>query len=217
MTLGGRPGHVGNTPVVEFPGVTVYLQAGSRPTAPTGGTVGSSVDHVGFTVQDIKVAMAEWSGAGVPVEPSPFGREDQAWIMTGDELRIEILEETSQLLPIQHHHVHYSIPETRIAEAQAWYGRVFGAVKSMRGNFQSSDIPSANLTWGVARQDNVGTEGRALDHVGFLVEDIDAFCRHARSEGIDLDRPCASDSTSGQTRAYLYDPFGTYLMVSEGS
>src|SRR5262245_56826640 len=48
--LGGTSVAFGAFEVVRFPGVLVFL----RMQAPTGGTKGSTVDHIGFSVPDLR-------------------------------------------------------------------------------------------------------------------------------------------------------------------
>src|SRR3954447_11330198 len=50
---------------VIFPGVVVNLNPGSASPPPTGGTIGTVVNHVGFTVQNVPEAVAKWKAAGV--------------------------------------------------------------------------------------------------------------------------------------------------------
>ena len=127
VAMGGTAMKAGNFEVVRFPGVTVYLHLNPGAQPPAGGTVGTVVNHVGFLVQSIQESTAKWKAAGVPVLPGANGRTDQAFVVTPDELRIEILEDKNQKFPIQHHHVHFFVPESSIREIQAWYSKVFGA------------------------------------------------------------------------------------------
>jgi len=47
-------------------------------------------------------------------------RLDQAYVNTPDGLRIEILENKNQPMPIQSEHAHFFLPEADIAKSQAW-------------------------------------------------------------------------------------------------
>src|ERR1700682_708276 len=104
--LGGTAIKPGDFDIVVFPGVNVYLnqRAGAPPAS--GGTVGSVINHVGFLVPNVQEAVAKWKNAGVAVDPGNNGRVDQAFVVTADGLRIEILEDKTQRIPIRHHHVH---------------------------------------------------------------------------------------------------------------
>ena len=63
--------------------------------------MGTVVNHVGFLVQNTQESTAKWKAAGVTVLPGGIGRTDQAFVVTPDGLRIEILEDKSQKIPIQ--------------------------------------------------------------------------------------------------------------------
>src|SRR5215510_5064567 len=134
------------------------------PTQPSaGGTDGSVVNHVGFTVQNVQEAVAKWKAAGVPVAPGANNRQDQAWVTTPDGLRIEILENKAQKFPIQHEHVHFVVQEAAIPEIQAWYGKIFGAKASVRNNAPIADVPGTQLRFNKAPQALATTKGRVLD------------------------------------------------------
>ena len=89
VTLGGRVIKRGDNEVVLFPGVVIFLTRGQG-AAPTGGTAGTVVNHVGFVVRNVQESLAKWKAAGIVPEPSATGRPDQAYIDTPDGLRIEI-------------------------------------------------------------------------------------------------------------------------------
>ena len=214
VAMGGSAGMVGERPVVEFPGVTVYLTQ-KMAAAPTGGSAGTSVDHVGLWAKNVEAVVAEWQAAAVPVE---LARPTQAWVTTPDGLRIEILQNEDQPMPIQHHHIHYNVPSSAIADAQEWYNEVFGAIPGMRGRFDAADIPGANLTFSGVEEDRVGTRGRALHGVGFQVRGLDALCQRLQGRAdVTFDRPCEQDPATGQLGAELTDPWGTVILLTEAS
>src|SRR4051794_15881682 len=131
---------------VIFPGVMVILNLGPGTPPPTAGSVGSVVNHVGFTVPNVQEAVAKWKAAGVPVQPGNNNRLDQAYVNTPDGLRIEILENKTQKFPIQHEHVHFFLPESAVGESRAWYGKIFGAKPAMSAaNAPVADIPGTQL------------------------------------------------------------------------
>jgi catechol 2,3-dioxygenase-like lactoylglutathione lyase family enzyme len=214
VTLGGSAQKAGNFDVVRFPGVVVYLHQNNAP-PPTGGTVGSVVNHVGFIVPNTQQAVAKWKAAGLEVLPGNNGRMDQAFVETPDKLRIEILEDKNQTVPIQHHHIHFNVPEQSVKEIQGWYVKNFGAKPGMRGNFQAGDIPGANLTFSQADGATVTTKGRVLDHIGFDVKNLEAFVKKLQAAGVKVDRPYTKNQETGAALAFVYDPWGTYIELNE--
>ena len=215
VAMGGTAIKPANFDIVKFPGVAVYLnQAAGAPPA-TGGTVGSIVNHVGFTATSVPEAVAKWKATGVQVLPGGNGRTDQAFVETADGLRIEILENKAQKYPIQHQHIHFWVPEAVIPEIQAWYAKFFGATPGMRGTNKAGDIPGANLTYSATTMPTVTTKGRVLDHIGFDVNNLEAFCKQLEAAGIKLDRPFTRNAQTGAALAFIYDPWGTYIELNE--
>jgi len=129
-------------------------------------------------------------------------------------LRIEILEDKNQKFPIRHHHVHFNVPESAIPQIQAWYAKTFGAKPGTRGQNQAADLPGANLTFSKAEGPAVSTKGRALDHIGFDVNNLEAFCKKLEAAGIKLDRPITKNA-NGVGIAFINDPWGTYIELNE--
>ena len=214
VALGGTAIKPGDFDIVKFPGVFVFLhlRAGSPPA--TGGTEGTVVNHVGFLVPNVAEAVAKWKAAGLPMQPGANGRTDQAWITTADGLKVEILEDKSQTIPIRHHHVHYYVAESAIPEIQAWYVKHFGAKPGMRGRFQAADIPGANLTFTKSDTPTIPTSGRVLDHIGFDVKNLEEFCKKLEAAGIKLDRPIVTQPTGGKL-TFIHDPWGTSIELNE--
>jgi catechol 2,3-dioxygenase-like lactoylglutathione lyase family enzyme/predicted enzyme related to lactoylglutathione lyase len=216
LAMGGTDGGPGRLQRVIFPGVVVNLNLGAADAPPaTGGTVGSVVNHVGFIVQNVQESVAKWKAAGVPVQPGNNGRLDQAYVVTPDGLRIEILENKNQNVPIRHEHVHFFLPQAAIAESQAWYAKIFGAKPSSRNNAPLDDIPGVQLRFNKADMAQSPTKGRVLDHIGFDVTDLQGFIKKLEANGIKLDRPYTKNEQSGVALAFITDPWGTYIELNE--
>jgi catechol 2,3-dioxygenase-like lactoylglutathione lyase family enzyme len=200
---------------VQFPGVMMILDAAPGTPPPTAGSRGSVVNHIGFVVNDVQARVAEWKAAGVPVEPGGNGRLDQAYVNTPDGLRIEILENKNQPMPIQSEHAHFFLPEADIAKSQAWYAKIFGAKAGTRNNAPVSDIPGLQLRFNKAEQAQAPTKGRVLDHLGFDVKDLKAFIKtNLEANNIKLDRPY-SVNAAGVGLTFVTDPFGTSIEINE--
>ena len=216
LAMGGQPGPSGPLARVIFPGVMVILNlGGGNAPPPTGATVGSVINHVGFTVPDVQAAAAKWKAAGVPVLPGGNNRTDQAYVVTPDGLRIEILEDKTQTVPIRHEHVHFSLSELVIPESQAWYAKIFGAKPGSRAGAAVADLPGTQLRYLKATTPNVPTKGRVLDHIGFDISDLQGFIKtKLEPNGVKLDRPY-SKNDAGVGLAFITDPWGTYIELNE--
>jgi catechol 2,3-dioxygenase-like lactoylglutathione lyase family enzyme len=214
VAMGGKAFQFGARQRVNFPGVMIILDAAPGTPPPSAGTVGSVVDHIGFSVQNVQEQVARWKAAGVPVAPSNTGRLDQAYVNTADGLKIEILENKNQPMPIQSEHVHFFMPESAIGPSQAWYGKIFGAKAGVSNSAPVADIPGAQLRYRKVDKTLAPTKGRVLDHLGFDVKDLKAFIKMLEANNIKLDRPY-SVTNEGIGIAFITDPWGTYIEINE--
>ena len=213
--MGGTASEAGGLQRVTFPGVVVILNLPAGAAPPAGPTDGSVVNHVGFVVQNVQDSVAKWKAAGVPVSPGNNNRLDQAYVNTPDGLRIEILEDKTQSVPIRHEHVHFFLPETAIGQSQDWYAKIFGAKPGTRNNGPVADIPGVQLRYNKADKPMVTTKGRVLDHIGFDVKDLQGFIKKLETAGIKLDRPYTKNEQTGAALAFITDPWGTYIELNE--
>ncbi len=219
LAMGGKLFMPGGNPLIMFPGVYINLNLGSE--KGNGGTQGSVVNHVGFIVNNVQERVAQWKAAGVRVLPGNNNRLDQAFVETPDGVRIEILEDKTQSMPIRNEHVHLSLPEkhvhlslpeTEIAKAQAWYAKTFGGKAGTRNDAPVVDLPGVQLRFAKADTKQAPTRGRVLDHIGFDVKDHQAFVKKIEAEGIKLDEPVRKSPT-GSTITYITDPWGTRIEI----
>jgi catechol 2,3-dioxygenase-like lactoylglutathione lyase family enzyme len=227
-TLGGTPIKVGASPaeIIRFPNVLVFMT--SR--APSGGTKGTTVNHVGFGVPNIRQTVDKVKAAGYPMvtraelPASQEVKDDLAYIdnqktyvafvMGPDDTKVELVENKAQAMPIALHHIHFAAPQ--VDEMKAWYVKVFGAKPGMRGSFQAADLPGVNLTYSPSPDPVVGTQGRALDHVGFEVDDLGNFVKKLEAMGIKLERPYTKVPALDIAIAFIRDPWGTYIELTDG-
>src|SRR6186997_196897 len=210
LAMGGKLYMPGGNPLIMFPGLYINLNFGTE--KGDGGTEGSVINHVGFIVDNVQQRVAQWKAAGVPVLPGLNNRLDQAFVVTPDGVRIEILEDKTQTMPIRHEHVHLSLPESEIPKAQAWYAKTFGGKTGTRNNAPVVDLPGAQIRFARADTKQAPTRGRVLDHIGFDVKDHAAFVKGLEAQGIKLDEP-PRKSPSGNTVTYITDPWGTRVEI----
>jgi len=178
LAMGGKLYMPGGNPLIMFPGLYINLNLGTE--KGEGGTVGSVVNHVGFIVDNVQKRVAEWKAAGVDVLPGGNNRLDQAFVVTPDGVRIEILEDKTQPMPIRNEHIHLSLTEADIPKAQAWYAKTFGGKPGTRNNAPIVDLPGVQIRFATVDTKQVPTRGRILDHIGFDVKDHAAFREEAR-------------------------------------
>ena len=212
LAMGGKLFMPGGNPLIMFPGVYINLNLGTE--KGNGGTPGSVVNHVGFIVQNVQDSVAKWKAAGVPVQPGNNNRTDQAYVTTPDGLKIEILEDKQQSVPIRHEHVHLFLPEAAIPESQAWYVKTFGAKPSLRNQAPVADIPGVQMRFAKTAAPADPTKGRVLDHIGFDVKDLQGFIKKLEAAGIKMDRPY-TPTDNGGALAFITDPWGTSIELNE--
>jgi catechol 2,3-dioxygenase-like lactoylglutathione lyase family enzyme len=227
-TLGGTPVKIGtnNLEIIRFPNVLVFLTA----RAPKGGTKGTTVNHVGFGVPNIRQTVDKLKAAGYPIvtraelpESQPV-KDDLAYIenqktsvafvMGPDETKVEVVENKALTSPSALHHIHFATQQ--VDEMKAWYVKVFGAKPGMRGSFQAADLPGVNLTYSPSTEAVIGTQGRSLDHIGFEVRGLEEFCKKLEGMGIKLERPYTQVAALSIAIAFIRDPWGTYIELTEG-
>lgn len=207
-TLGGTPVKLGDMQGIMFPDVLVLC----RKADPTGGTEGSVIGHIGFRVKDLHASLEKWRAAGLKIVPG--ASPHQAFVIAPDEIRIEMTEDATLEVPIANHHIHFYT--SSVDDTKAWYVKMFGAKPGTRGPFQAADLPGVNLTFSLAAAPVAGTKGRALDHIGFEVKDLEAFCRKLEAAGVKFDLPYKKIPALGLAIAFLTDPWGTNIELTEG-
>lgn len=208
--FGGKPVKNGMLDLIEFPGVYVMLRKGE----PTGGTVGSVVNHIGFFAKDSAAMAAKWEAAGIKLEKGRAA--GQYYITTTEGVRIEINENPSIETPLKFSHVHFAFMEDQVPEVEAWYARIFDAVPATGGRLKSGDIPGAKLTYGLAKEKEAGTKGRALDHIGFEVPNLDLTFMKLQLQGLKFDAEPRLVNDGKTKIAFLTDPWGTYIELTQG-
>jgi catechol 2,3-dioxygenase-like lactoylglutathione lyase family enzyme len=227
--LGGRASRVRGEQVVSFPDVVVVLTQGPA----SGGTDGSVLNHVAFRVPSLEVVEAAGLTVqrlrgfpGVASVTSPEGERIELFenaatnlTFTPDAGRVDARAERHNrplTLPIAFHHIHLYVPDdASVAEAKAWYVRMFGGTPGVRGAYQAVDLPGVNINISAAPKPTVPTKGRMLDHVGFEVARLQRFAQDLTAKGVTFDQPYAR-GTDGVGRARLTDPWGTSIELTEG-
>jgi catechol 2,3-dioxygenase-like lactoylglutathione lyase family enzyme len=226
-TLGGTPVTAGPLQMVKFPNVIIVFTQ----RAPAGGSKGTTVDHIGFAVPSVRKMLDKVRAAGFTIAtrqevPATIEVKDDiayvdavktniAYVMLPEGTKVEFVEDAAAQVPIASHHVHFAAE--KVEEMRDWYVKTFGAKAGLRGTFQAADLPGINLTFSRAAQPGiVGTRGRAIDHIGFEVKNLEAFCNQLEAQGIKFDRPYSFIPQIGFAIAFLTDPFGTYIELTEG-
>jgi catechol 2,3-dioxygenase-like lactoylglutathione lyase family enzyme len=234
-TLGGTPAAIGSGGVdaIRFGDVFVIL----REQPPAGPTRGTTFDHIGLAVPSVPELTAKVVAAGyrltvgreTPGEAPPapaagasavYGRF--SYLVGPDGVKVELVTSTEPDAPaIAHHHVHFVNPQ--YVEMQQWYMTALDATlrPGQTDVFIGADLPGIGYMLNFFRwelnEPLAGTAGRAVDHVGFEVTDLEAFCRRLEAKGIELTAPYRRDPALNDIgTASITDPWGTVIELTEG-
>lgn len=230
-TLGGARGTFANgAPIVMFPNALIFMRD-QDPTAPM---IGSTVNHVAFSVQNLRDTVDRLVAAGYEMvtdtEAPPGVRVVKdigvvdgdgpvtgiAYVLGPDGIKVEVLEMRAQSEPIVSHHIHFFGTD---AEAmRTWYISTFGAAErpGTLNGIIGADLPGLGLNFSADSSQPAATAGRTLDHIGFEVEDLKAFLQKLEAQGITIDVPYRELPDAGLAIAFITDPWGTYIELTEG-
>ena len=201
--LGGTAVQNGTLQLIQFPGTFVMVRQGQ----PTAGTAGSTVDHVTFRVRDLKTSAERWSKEAAVVVGAG------GVITAPDGILVHVIDDSSIDGQIRMDGI--SITTIAPADAQQWYAKQFGATAAKAGAALTGTLPGVTLQFNKADAPPAGTKGRALDHIGFEVKNLEEFCKKLEASGIKLDRPFTRLPNSTTAIAFLTDPWGTYIELTE--
>ena len=221
--------HMGCEPLIDRSdaadcyGVEVVFVA--QPTS--GGSQGTGVDHIGFSFRDVTAKMAQLEavgvrGSGVRLQRNPDGSTLRdvpglfklGFIFDPWGTKIELVEDPDTL---GFHHVHLSAsdPEATLA----WYRDVMGGEPaSLKGRLDGLRFDGV---WFLVSAYPEGAPGttveRAIDHVGFVVDDLDTAAVALRQRGVVFEQePAVPDGgRTSAKRAFLDGPDNVRVAVVE--
>jgi catechol 2,3-dioxygenase-like lactoylglutathione lyase family enzyme len=213
-TMGGAIVQNGPLMLIQFPGVYIML----RQADPTGPPAGSIVNHFGFAWKDLPATLAKWKADGIEIEQG--GNPNQGYVHGPDGIRVEFFGDPSLPTPVAMNHIHFYPMD--IPAMQAWYAKMFGGIPGKRqrqsqpGLIDSDDVPGANLSFSPGTTALAPTKGRSLDHIGFEVKNIEEFTKGLEAKGIKLDEAIRLAPNNTTKVAYLTDPWGTRIELTQG-
>jgi hypothetical protein len=181
--------------------------------APTGPSVGSVIDHIGFFVPSLEPYYANLSAEGYKFRRIPTG--NQIIIEGPDGASVELTSDPARPEPIRFHHIHFHTPAPK--EMQAWYAKVLGAVPGKRAQWEAGDLPGANLTYAPSNGPVEPTAGRAIDSIQFEVNNVHRVGDIVRSLGVKCDEMMMSAGAANFTLGKYVDPWGTSVTLVQTS
>ena len=143
-----------------------------------GPSVGSGVDHIGFSFRNLDAMMRSYEAAGVTiVEPMREidGLFKLAFVEDPWGTKIEVVEDHEW---IGFHHLHLRSPDPD--GTLAWYENIFGGTRDrLKGRIGGLRYGPVWLLVAPHEGELAPTAGRAFDHLGWEFPDL-----HAAAEGI---------------------------------
>ena len=198
------------------------------PQATTGGSQGTGINHIGFSFPDLTAKMAEFEAVGVRGSGVRLQRFEDgsmvrdipglfkiAFIFDPWGTRIELVEDQEYL---GFHHIHLSA--TNPEETLAWYRDVMGGEPdSMRGMLDGLLFDDVWLLFSAHPEGATPatTQGRAIDHIGFMVDDLDASAADIRQRGIRFHQEptVPANGRTSAKQAFLAGPDNVLVEVVE--
>ena len=141
-------------------------------------------------------------------------------------MKVEFIERPANTEPIRFDHIHFNAvgaaPDggNSATVLREWYAKVFGAAAGSSGVgptlAPALELPGTSIRFVGVASFPMGTKGTAIDHVGFEVKDLENFCKKAEANGVKFDAPFTKLPLLGIANAFVTDPFGNYIELTEG-
>ena len=210
-----KPVTVGKLQGVTIPGVVVLFRLQPR----TGPSEGTTINHMGLKVKKLSDFTARFDKAGFKYDPPRIGREStpQTYVTGPDTFRMELVEDPRIPAPVVSHHLHYWLEHP--LEVKKWYVQKLLLKPTMRGPYESGDVPGMNLTLaplGSQKVPGVPMKGRLMDNVGFDVQNLKRYVEKIAANGVTFDVPYGRDPELGLMSATFTDPWGATIRLTEG-
>ncbi len=205
--LGAEAVKAGAIEFLRLPGIFLVLGKGE----PAEGSEGSTVDHFAFRAQDLPAIRAKLVAAGIPLT-----RDDAVEIVAifPDKVKVEFYAAPTLTRPLEHFHVHFYAAD--IDALRAWYLKHFGAAMPTPANANAMGVPGMSFSFRKTEAAQAATKGRSLDHIGFEVKNLEAFCKKLAADGVTFETPFREVPSLGLKIAFLIDPAGTRIELTEG-
>lgn len=209
------PVTVGKLEGVTIPGLVILFRRQPR----TGPSEGTTINHLGLKLNKLADFTARFDKAGLKYDPPRIGREKtpQTYVTGPDTFRMELVEDPSIPAPAVSHHLHYWLEQPN--EVKKWYVQKLMLKPTMRGPYESGDLPGMNLTLaplGSQKVAGVPTKGRLMDSIGFDMPNLKAYVEKIAANGVTFDVPYGRDAELELMSATLTDPWGATIRLTEG-
>jgi len=207
--LGGVEATRAGLPVAMIRVSNVLVLLRQQP--PTGVMADSLIPQIGFTVRSLAETAKRLNAAGYQVTNAD---RSAGVVIAPDGLAIRLVEDSAAHEAIAARDVQFSVQDPDAV--QAWYTRTFGASAPPTAARGMVALPNLSMIFRRANGRPAGTRGGVLDHLGFEVDHLEQFCAGLAGSGITFDRPYTKIASANLAVAFLMDPWGTYIELTEG-
>ena len=207
--------------LVEKQGYTAVRVADAliflRGAEPTATSVETAMDHFGLRVRNLEGVLSKWRALGYEVdsEKANVSGGATAYITMPSGIRLALTEEPNQSATTAMGHVQLVTPISE--ELLAWYVERFGVApvtQDERGSVAS--IPGSELRFGDTEKDRLPTDGTAIDHIGFEIQEWDAFVETLQEVGIQFEFGPVYIESLDLWVAFFNDPSGVLVEITHG-
>ena len=197
-------------PDVAMCGPAMLMFFGKEPTGPS---VGTGIDHIGFSFRnlDAKVKALQASGVKVaePVRDVP-GLFRIAFIEDPWGTRIELVEHDGYS---GIHHVHLASPDPD--KTLSWYHTIFGGERTqLKGRINAVLYDKVWLLASPSEEALAPSPTRAIDHIGFAFDVLDGAPMKAKGATFTME-PRPVPSVLATKAAFVSGPDGVSIEVVE--
>ena len=110
---------------------------------------------------------------------------------------------------------HYHLNVTSVEAHKKFWADTLGGRAMKFGDIDVIEFPDAFIFLR-AQKPTGPTRGTAFDHIGFEIKNLEAFTKKLEAQGIKLDRPYTKVPQLGIAIAFIKDPWGTNIEMTEG-
>mgnify|MGYP000043869138 CR=1 FL=1 len=211
--FGGVRTMLGSQIAIRFPNMLLVL----REQEPTMGSQLTVMDHFGFKVRNIKSFIDKWEAAGLEMGRVFVGAERQtnAYLTFPGGTYVELQEDQGLHEEVTAYHIHFFTAGHE--ELLNWYAETFELEIRTRGSIgTTTNVPGMNISFGNSNTDRAATEGTAIDHFGFEIDNLEEFCKQLEARGVVFDRPYSYNESIDLGTAFFTDPKGMKVELTEG-
>jgi catechol 2,3-dioxygenase-like lactoylglutathione lyase family enzyme len=203
---------------LDIPGLRIDVEEGH----PGGASDGSSINHIGLWIKDYERTKAGVVASHLDIVSDSYDAGQcaaapgtpacQFMVTFPDGVRVEFTEDQRLATTAASHHIHLQVDDPE--SVRAWYSKTFGGNAYLRrGMIVALKLGSNEFDFTKASLPQVGSKGRAIDHVGVEVADLDGFWRKLDREDIKCEAPFAPGRRLAS--AFITDPAGVRIELRE--